>query len=68
MARPNTVNAAYGAGAVAGPFIVSTLKAGSLTLGFAVAAPLACVLVAGQRGVHAPPPRDAGQSRPASHG
>jgi MFS transporter, FHS family, glucose/mannose:H+ symporter len=65
MARLNTVNAAYGAGAVAGPFIVSTLKAGTLTLGFAAAASLACVLAAGQRGVHAPPPRDAGQSRPA---
>jgi len=65
MARLNTVNAAFGAGAVAGPFIVSALKAGTLTLGFAAAAALACVLAAGQRGVHAPQPRDAGGPRPA---
>ncbi len=64
VARLNTVNAAFGAGAVAGPFIVSALKAGTLTLGFAAAAALACVLAAGQRGVHAPP-RDAGTSQPA---
>jgi MFS transporter, FHS family, glucose/mannose:H+ symporter len=65
MARLNTVNAAFGAGAVAAPFIVSALKAGTLTLGFAAAAALACMLAAGQRGVHAPPPRDAGEPPPA---
>jgi fucose permease len=49
---------------VAGPFIVSALKAGTLTLGFAAAAALACVLAAGQRGVHAPPPRGPDKSLP----
>ncbi len=64
VARLNIVNAAFGAGAVAGPFVVSALKAGTLTLGFAAAAALACVLAAGQRGVHAPPPRGPDKSLP----
>lgn len=64
VARLNTVNAAFGAGAVAGPFVVSTLKAGTLTHGFAAAAVLACVLAAGQRGVRAAPPPDAGKPLP----
>jgi len=67
VARLNTVNAAFGAGAVAGPFIVSTLKGGTLTYGFAAAAALACLLAAGQRGVRAPaPPRVADEPAPAS--
>lgn len=65
VARLNTVNAAFGAGAVAGPYVVSTLKAGTLTHGFAAAAALACMLAAGLRGVRAAPPRDAGKSLPA---
>jgi MFS transporter, FHS family, glucose/mannose:H+ symporter len=66
VARLNTVNAAFGAGAVAGPFVVSTLKGGTLTYGFAAAAALACLLAAGQRGVRAPaPPRPAGGRAPA---
>lgn len=66
VARLNTVNAAFGAGAVAGPFIVSTLKSGTLTHGFAAATALACVLAVGQRGVRAPAPqREAVRSRPA---
>ncbi len=64
VARLNTVNAAFGAGAVAGPFVVSTLKAATLTHGFAAAAALACVLAAGQRGVRAAPPREAGKPLP----
>jgi MFS transporter, FHS family, glucose/mannose:H+ symporter len=65
VARLNTVNAAFGAGAVAGPFAVSALKGGTLTYGFAAAAALACVLAAGQRGVRAAPARSPGRSRPA---
>jgi MFS transporter, FHS family, glucose/mannose:H+ symporter len=65
VARLNTVNAAFGAGAVAGPFIVSALKAGTLTYGFAAAAALACVLAAGQRGLRAAPARGPDKSRPA---
>jgi FHS family glucose/mannose:H+ symporter-like MFS transporter len=66
VARLNTVNAAFGAGAVAGPFVVSTLKSGTLTYGFAAAAALACLLAVGQHGVHAAaPPRVAGELPPA---
>jgi MFS transporter, FHS family, glucose/mannose:H+ symporter len=69
VARLNTVNAAFGAGAVAGPFVVSALKLGTLTYGFAGAAVLACVLAVGQRGVHAPPAvRAADESAPDSDG
>ena len=56
VARLNTVNAAFGAGAVAGPFIVSALKGATLTYGFAGAAVLACLLAAGQHGVRAAAP------------
>jgi fucose permease len=68
VARLNTVNAAFGAGAVAGPFIVSTLKDGTLTHGFAAAAALACVLAVGQRGVHASAPRRAGDKSLSAQG
>jgi fucose permease len=64
VARLNIVNAAFGAGAVAGPFVVSALKAGTLTYGFAVAAALACVLAAGQRGLVAAPARGPAKSLP----
>jgi MFS transporter, FHS family, glucose/mannose:H+ symporter len=66
VARLNTVNAAFGAGAVAGPFVVSALKAGTLTYGFAAAAVLACVLAAGQRGLRAAPVRGPDKPLPAS--
>jgi MFS transporter, FHS family, glucose/mannose:H+ symporter len=65
VARLNTVNAAFGAGAVAGPFVVSALQARTLTYGFAAAAGLACVLAAGQRGLRAAPARGPDKSRPA---
>jgi fucose permease len=67
VARLNTVNAAFGAGAVAGPFVVSTLKGETLTYGFATAAALACLLAVGQRGVRAAaPPRVADEPPSAS--
>jgi FHS family glucose/mannose:H+ symporter-like MFS transporter len=67
VARLSTVNAAFGAGAVAAPFVVSTLKGWTLTYGFAAAAALACLLAVGQHGVRAAvPPRVAGELAPAN--
>ena len=50
-ARLTILNAAFGAGAILGPVIVSQLGEQALTAGFAVAAGLACVLAIGLRGI-----------------
>ncbi|HXB50280.1 MAG TPA: hypothetical protein VNW50_21175 [Streptosporangiaceae bacterium] len=68
VARLNTVNAAFGAGAVAGPFVVSTLKGETLTYGFATAAALACLLAVGQRGVRAAAPPRVADEPPSARG
>ena len=50
-ARLTILNAAFGAGAILGPVIVSQLGEQTLTTGFAAAAGLACVLAVGLRGI-----------------
>ena len=50
-ARLTILNAAFGAGAILGPVIVSQLGEQALTAGFAAAAGLACVLAIGLRGI-----------------
>jgi MFS transporter, FHS family, glucose/mannose:H+ symporter len=54
-ARLTILNAAFGAGAVLGPVIVSQLGEQALTAGFAAAAGLACVLAIGLRGIRGRP-------------
>jgi len=52
--RLNALNAAFGAGAVLGPVIVSILRGAALAAGFAGAAGIACVTAAGLRGIAGP--------------
>jgi fucose permease len=54
-ARLTILNAAFGAGAILGPVIVSQLGEQALTAGFAAAAGLACVLAIGLRGIRERP-------------
>jgi len=56
-ARLTILNAAFGAGAILGPVIVSQLGEQALTAGFAAAAGLACVLAIGLRGIRERPAR-----------
>jgi MFS transporter, FHS family, glucose/mannose:H+ symporter len=55
--RLNILNAAFGAGAVAGPAVVTALRNAALTHGSLAAAVVACVLATSQRGISAPAQR-----------